>query len=388
MNSFASACKVLIVLGTRPECLKLNSVYHVLKERPGCIPIVMNSGQHQTTVDRMLLLLGINCNIRAAQIVGASLLMRVTELRSSIGLAAKHVAPDILVIQGDTATAYATALVSRDLGIPLAHVEAGLRTNHPSRPFPEEHFRRRISRIASLHFAPTRSAARNLQREGVALSQIIRSGNTIVDLLRTEMEKAQSALPIPVPKESRVITFTLHRRENQGQGIQQASYALKRLIEANIDLIAVCPLPPNPVTRSQLVRHLAAYSRIHLTESIDYSHFIALLRRSSLAITDSGGIQEEAPHLGVPLLIVRQNTERVEEITLGGATLVSATAAEIYREAECILSRPRPAPLPFTDAAPNGDGNAAQCIANHLALAALPGFDRYHNEGHAHEVAI
>lgn len=366
MNRFASARKVLIVLGTRPEGLKLTSVYRTLQERPDCIPVLMNSGQHRATVDQTLLLFGIRCNIRASQIMGTSLLKRVMELCSHIRGAVQHVGPDVLVAQGDTATAYATALVSRDLGIPLAHVEAGLRTNHASRPFPEEYFRRRISRIASLHFAPTWSAARNLQREGVALSKIVRSGNTIIDLLRVEMEKAPAALPISIRKENRLITFTLHRRENQGKGIQQASSALKELIKANKDIIAVCPLPPNPATRLQLTHHLADHSRIHLAEPINYPNFIALLRRSSLAITDSGGIQEEAPHLGVPLLIVRQNTERVDEARLGGATLVSATAEDIYREAERILSKPRPPPFPFTDAAPNGDGSAGQRIADHL----------------------
>ena len=281
--------------------------------------------------------------------------------------------------------------MSRELGIPLGHVEAGLRTDHPNRPFPEEHFRRKISRIASLHFAPTRSAAGNLQREGIVASQIIRSGNTIVDLLRTEMEKAPSMLPVLLPTESRVITFTLHRRENLGHGIKQASSALKRLIAIHEDLVAVCPLPPNPVTRSQLIHHLAGHARIHLTESIDYPNFIALLRRSSLIITDSGGIQEEAPHLGVPLLIVRQNTERVEEATLGSATLVSATTAEIYRAAEHILSQPPPVPLAFSDMAPNGAGYAGQCIAHHLvrlAQTASTGGNFHRYENHSHEMAF
>ncbi|WP_445146314.1 non-hydrolyzing UDP-N-acetylglucosamine 2-epimerase [Dyella sp. Tek66A03] len=362
----SSQRRVLLVAGTRPECLKLASVYLALSNRQGCTPILMNSGQHHIMVERTLRHLGIDCDVSLGQIGAHSLFANVTLLRSRIREATKAHGADILVAQGDTTTAYATALSSRDLGLPLAHIEAGLRTEHPSRPFPEEYFRRSISRIASLHFAPTRSAVSNLQREGIAESHIVRSGNTIVDLLRNEASAAEPLLPVPVPSGARVITLTLHRRENQGKGIQQASIAVKQLIADHPDLIAFCPLPANPSTRTQLALNLAGNPRIHLTEPLDYRPFIALLRRSSLAITDSGGIQEEAPHLGTPLLVVRQNTERVEEVALCMTKLVQATADGIYDAARRILSQPRPPSVPFDDLAPNGDGHAGMRIADRI----------------------
>ena len=363
--------KILLVLGTRPECLKLASVHRALKALEHCHSIVMNSGQHEALVDRTLLQLGIQCDVRKSQVAGASLFEHVCKLRANIRSAANEIGADILVAQGDTATAYATAMASRDLGIPLAHVEAGLRTDHPHHPFPEEHFRRKISRIASIHFAPTLQAVANLRSEGIAPSRIVRSGNTIIDLLRGELEKAEAPLPFPVGPEQRVITLTLHRRENRGRGIREVSIALKRLISAHLDLTAVCPLPANPVTRAQLIHHLAGHHGVHLTEPVEYPSFIALLRRSALIITDSGGIQEEAPHLGTPILIVRRNTERVEEAALGNSLLIGATAAhDIYQEALRTLAKPRLDGMPFTESSPNGDGRAGLRIAYHLAALA------------------
>lgn len=363
--------KVLLVFGTRPECLKLASVHRALKALGSCHSIVMNSGQHEAVVDRILKQLGIDCDIRKSQVAGTSLFDHVRKLRANIRSAATEIGADVLVAQGDTATAYAAAMASRDLGIPLAHIEAGLRTDHPHHPFPEEHFRRKISRIASMHFAPTKLAATNLRSEGISPSRIVRSGNTIIDLLRDELEKGKAPLPLPVEPEQRVVTLTLHRRENRGHGIREVSTALKRLVSTQRDLIAVCPMPANPMTRTQLSHHLAGHDGVFLTESLEYASFIALLRRSALVITDSGGIQEEAPHLGTPTLIVRRNTERVEEAALGSSTLIKAiTAHDIYLAALRILAAPRANGMPFTESSPNGDGRAGQRIAVHLATLA------------------
>lgn len=391
LNRCAVPRKVLIVLGTRPECLKLASVCRALGQYPDCVPIVLNSGQHQASVERTLAQLEIGCDIRAEQMAGASLYASIKELRAGIRHAAERVAPDVLLAQGDTATAYAAALASRDLGIAFAHVEAGLRTDHPYRPFPEEHFRRRISRIARLHFAPTLSAVRNLHGEGIDPASVVHAGNTIIDLLRNELEQTPAALPLPIATSSRVLTFTLHRRENRGAGIRQACNAVRRLLAAHDDLVVVCPLPAHPATRAQLARELADCPRVQLTESIDYPQFIALLRRSSLIVTDSGGIQEEAPHLGVPLLLLRQNTERVEETALGGATLLDLRREDLCRAASRMLAAPRPIPLPFTDAAPNGDGRAGRRIAHHLLQLLTTGSSsghRYRYDNHPRGVAV
>jgi UDP-N-acetylglucosamine 2-epimerase (non-hydrolysing) len=291
----------------------------------------------------------------------------LSALRAQIRQAAREAGADLVVSQGDTSTAYAAALAARDLGLPLAHVEAGLRTRHPWRPFPEELFRRRIAPIARLHFAPTHQAAANLRGEGVAQEHIHRVGNSVIDLLRAEVERSDPT-PLPfLPPTPTLIALTLHRRENYGRGLDLVCAAVLELLQRDESLGLVCPVHPNPTVGSRIRRHLAGHARIALVDPLDYRPFIALLAHARLAITDSGGIQEEAPYLGTPVLVVRENTERPESVALGAATLVPLRSERIVAEAERLLQVPPPARLAFVPESAYGDGRSGERIAGVIA---------------------
>jgi len=359
--------RIALVVGTRPECLKLASVAKALRRHGGSASLLINSGQHRAMVERTLAQHDLAAEFAAVQCASGSLSATLQRLRAAIRTCLRDAAATMAVAQGDTSTAYATALAARDLGLPLAHVEAGLRTNHPLRPFPEEHFRRRIARLADLHLAPTASAERNLIAEGIAPSRIHRAGQTSIDLLRDTVLNpcAESELPA-LPATPHLIVLTLHRRENYGRGLDVVCAAVLDLLAARPDVGILCPVHPNPAVGARIRQHLSAHPRIVLTEPLDFRPFITLLARATLAITDSGGIQEEAPYLGTPILIARENTERPESLALGSASLVAVDAASIVAAACHLLDAPRPSALPFDASAPYGDGHAGTRIAEHL----------------------
>lgn len=370
MSANSPNSRVLVVAGTRPECLKLASVVRALRATPSLQPLLLNSGQHQAMVKRTFAQLDLHCDLVNPQIASASLSHALAALRDGVRRVAREQSAALVVSQGDTSSAYAAALAARDLGLPLAHVEAGLRTSHPYRPFPEELFRRRIAPIARLNFAPTAQAAANLRSEGVAGERIFQVGNSVIDLLREQVEDSRPlALPF-LPDTPRHIALTLHRRENYGRGLDLVCAAVLQLLDLHDDIGVVCPVHPNPAVGSRIRRHLSAHPRINLVDPLDYRPFIALLAHARLAITDSGGIQEEAPYLGTPVLVVRENTERPESVALGAATLVPLKTERIVAEANRLLAVPAPLRLPFAPESAYGDGRSgeriAAAIANHL----------------------
>lgn len=359
--------RVLVVAGTRPECLKLASVVRALRATPSLQPLLLNSGQHQAMVERTFSQLDLQCDLTNPQIGAASLSHALAALREGVRRNAQQHGADLVVSQGDTTTAYAAALAARDLGLPLAHVEAGLRTSHPYRPFPEELFRRRIAPIAQLNFAPTHQAAANLRGEGVAAERIHLVGNSVIDLLREQVEDSRPlALPF-LPDTPRHIALTLHRRENYGRGLDVVCAAVLELLQRHEDIGVVCPVHPNPAVGSRIRRHLSRHPRINLVDPLDYRPFIALLAHARLAITDSGGIQEEAPYLGTPVLVVRENTERPESVALGAATLVALKTERIVAEAERLLATAAPLRLAFAPESAYGDGRSGERIAAEIA---------------------
>ena len=363
--------RILIVAGTRPECLKLASLVAALRARGEVETLLVNSGQHHAMVERTFAHLEMTTDVAPGPIDPASLSHALTSLRERLRAIATEHRASLIVAQGDTSSAYAASLAARDLALPLAHVEAGLRTDHPYRPFPEELFRRRIAPIAQLHFAPTASAERNLLREGIAPEAIHRTGNTVVDLLRAQLEDTRPLL-LPfladdgLPDTDELVTLTLHRRENYGRGLDVVCEAVLELVRQRPRLGVVCPVHPNPAVGSRIRRHLAGRARIALVDPLDYRPFIALLAQSRLTITDSGGIQEEAPYLGTPVLVVRENTERPESVAIGAATLVPLKADRIVAEAQRLFALPAPRRLPFTPEAPYGDGRSGERIASIL----------------------
>lgn len=359
--------RLAIVAGTRPECLKLATLVDALRARADVEVALINSGQHLEMVERTFAHVGVATDIRLAPpLPPISLSRSVRHLRDQIGATLAGGRHDAVIVQGDTSSAYAGALAGRATGVPVAHVEAGLRTADPMRPFPEEMFRRRIAPLASWHFAPTAGAASNLLIEQTPAERVFTVGNTIVDLLRRTVDAPPAAPLAWRSRFDRLVTLTLHRRENYGRGLVTVCAAMLELLETHEDLGIVCPVHPNPVVGHRVRRMLGAHPRIWLTEPLDYRPFIGLLAESTLVVTDSGGIQEEAPYLGVPVLVVRDATERPEALACGTTRLVAVEHHHIVHEVEAALARLRPVRVAFDACAPFGDGRSGERIAQLL----------------------
>lgn len=362
--------RVIVVAGTRPECLKTASLVRAMKHYQSIDTFLINSGQHRVLVEQTFAHLGLAADIALpSPTPGRSLSHTVAALRRSLADCYAELQPSVVVVQGDTSSAYAGALAARDLRIPIAHVEAGLRTTNPMRPFPEEAFRRRIAPIAQWHFAPTERAATNLCHEGIARTQVYVVGNTVIDELRLALDSPPDETADVGADPSRTITLTLHRRENYGRGLDLICGAVLEAIESRTQLEVVCPVHPNPTVGLRIRRLLGAHPRVRLTDPMPYRSFVQLLKRSALVVTDSGGIQEEAPYLGTPVLVARDQTERPEALAFGGTRLVPLDKAVIVDAIRVALERPRPVTLPFTNESPFGDGRSALRIADALAKA-------------------
>jgi len=366
---------VMIIAGTRPECIKLAPVIRALAARGRLRALVVNSGQHRVAVRETLASFDIGCDIELdAPPSLPNLRAGYCHLRDRLHAVIRASAPDRVLVQGDTLTAYAGARAGRDANCPVVHVEAGLRTESVSDPFPEEWFRRRIARHASIHFAPSVSAVRHLHREGIDPATIHRTGNTGIDCLRVllqEWELAGEAQPDLEP----VILVTLHRRENWGRNADVICDALIEIAARRPELRLVFPVHPNPRVAPRIRRRLGGRPGFDLVAPMAYRDFVRAAASAALVISDSGGVQEEIPHLGTPLLVPRTNTERPESIATGFVRLVAADRDLLVRLALELLAAPRRAPLPFDRHAPYGAGDAGQRIAEILeshCLGAMP----------------
>ncbi len=358
----ARASAIAVIVGTRPETIKLAPLLHALARR-GLPARVINSGQHPAAVQRSLDEFGLQADLVLAPVHGApNLGAAVRLLRENLGAALQPRRPRLVVVQGDTSTAYAGARAAAALGCRVAHVEAGLRTPFVAEPFPEEWFRRRITAHADLHFVPTAAARENLLAEGVDPSAIHLSGNTGIDSLRTVLEQ-RGRDPGGVGDPQRV-AVTLHRRENWDDNADLVCDALRDLSSARPDLAFVLPVHPNPRIARRIARKLGGHPRFSLVEPMRYREFVELAAGAALIVSDSGGIQEEAPHLGVPLLVPRTCTERPEALASGFVRLVELSRASIVGAALDLLAQPRRAPVPFGPQAPFGDGFAAGRIVD------------------------
>lgn len=363
----ARARRVMVFAGTRPEAIKLAPLVDAMRGLPGVDTALVASGQHPGMVASTLAHLGLSADASLPPVPpGSSLSRTVRHLRDQCRDAAIEWAADAIVVQGDTSTAYAGALAGRAAGIPVAHVEAGLRTATPLRPFPEEPFRRRIATLAEWHFAPTRAAAHHLLAEGAPSGNVHVVGNTVVDVLRRALQASPPAMATGAH-----VVLTLHRRENYGHGMDHVCEAVLELMARHPGLRLVCPVHPNPMVGARMRRLLGGHPRVDLVPPVAYQPFIQLLATARLVVTDSGGIQEEAPYLGVPVLVVREATERPEALGYGGLRLVPPAREAIVSAAETALAEPRPAAVAFDDAAPFGDGASGARIATLLTAALL-----------------
>lgn len=366
---------VLVIFGTRPEAIKLAPVIAALAATPTLMPRVCVTGQHREMLDQMLTLFDIAPD-HDLDIMRPDQDLFDLSARTLAGLRAVLDAerPAAVVVQGDTTTAMVAALAAFYRQIPVGHVEAGLRTNQIYDPFPEEMNRRLTTQLATWHYAPTPRAAATLRGEGVPADRILMTGNTIVDALLTivsRLDRAPGACPPALPPEQltgrRLIVVTGHRRESFGAGLRNVCQALRALAERHPEALIVYPVHLNPAVQRPVREILAGHPRILLTAPLDYLPFVDLMRRAYLILTDSGGLQEEAPSLGVPVLVMRETTERPEAIEAGTAALVGTQRDTIVAAASHLLTdgaahaRMRAARNPF------GDGAAAPRIAAHLA---------------------
>jgi len=367
------SAKVLVVFGTRPEAIKMAPVIRCLREhRAGFDVVVGVTAQHREMLDQVLDLFGITPDhdlgiMRHGQTLDQILARAVTGLSELV----RDVMPDVLLVQGDTATTLAGALAGFYEHIPVGHVEAGLRSDDKYRPFPEEVNRRLTTHVASLHFAPTQTAADRLAEEGVVPEDIWVTGNTVVDaLLETAgmpFEFTDQALRSVLSSPGRVVTLTAHRRENWGEPMRRICRAALEVLRGFEDVHVVFPVHRNPVVRRDVESVLGGHERAHLVEPLEYLPFVKLLQSSTLVMSDSGGIQEEAPSLDLPVLCLRDTTERPEAIETGAVRLVgtdeqviAGAVAELLTDSES-YRRMAAATNPF------GDGRAATRIADVLA---------------------
>ncbi|HEX9086560.1 MAG TPA: UDP-N-acetylglucosamine 2-epimerase (non-hydrolyzing), partial [Arthrobacter sp.] len=334
---------IMPIFGTRPEAIKMAPVINALQNSPHFECIVTVTGQHREMLDQVNELFGIvpqhDLNILQQ---GQSLTGIMTRTMDGLEKLFAHTRPDTILVQGDTTTSTAAAIAAFYHGIPLVHVEAGLRSGDPLSPFPEEANRKITSQIARLHMAPTSTSRANLVAEGINPADIVVTGNTVIDALLATVEKK---LPFSDPRLEelassgrRILLVTTHRRENQGDAMRGVGRALARIADANPDLDIVLPVHKNPVVREAVLPAVEGKANVLVTEPLAYGEFTRLLSVAHIVLTDSGGVQEEAPSLGKPVLVMRENTERPEAVTAGTVLLIGTDEERIVDEVTLLLT--------------------------------------------------
>lgn len=355
--------QVHIILGTRPEAIKLAPVIQVFERSPSFNMQVILTGQHREMVEQVMRLFHLQADYDLEIMQPKQSLNEIT-CRSLQGLERLFQVnkPDIVLVQGDTTTAFAATLAAFYQKIPVGHVEAGLRTDNLFNPYPEEANRRLISQLTQLHFAPTPLAVENLQRSGV-LGEIHLTGNTVIDALLSVAATTPSCnIPGLEWEKYRVMLATVHRRENWGQPLQGIAEGFLQILDKFPDTALLLPLHRNPTVREPLQALLGNHPRIFLTDPLDYAELVGAILRSHLLLTDSGGLQEEAPSLGKPVLVLRETTERPEAVTAGTAKLVGTKPESIVATAAELLSQPAAYAAMANAINPFGDGHAAERI--------------------------
>ncbi len=370
--------RIMLVFGTRPEAIKMAPLARRLAEASGLAPVVCVTAQHRELLDQVLKPFGIRPDHDLDVMRDARGLTQVTAavLEGLAGVYARA-RPDRVLVQGDTTTAFAAALAAFHAGIPVGHVEAGLRTGNPRSPWPEEINRRLVTSLADLHFPPTAESRDNLLREGVDPARVHVTGNTGIDALLDAVAVLDAAparvaaldarLPATDPAR-RLLLLTGHRRENLDGGLERVARGVRRLAGRG-DLEVICPLHPNPAVRRAMGAILGDHPRIHLVAPLDYLAFVNLMRRAHLIVTDSGGVQEEAPSLGKPVLVTRDTTERPEAVSAGTAELVGTDEARLVERASRLLDDVCAHRAMSLAHNPYGDGRAAARIVGTLLRA-------------------
>ena len=368
-------CKVLVVFGTRPEAIKMAPVISALKAR-SCFDVkVCFTGQHKEMAEQVFSVFGIKPDFDLAVMKKGQTLLDVTgNILRSMGELFSQYRPDVILVQGDTTTVFVSALVAFYNKIPVAHVEAGLRTGDRYSPYPEEMNRLLTTGLSNIHFAPTELSRQNLLKENVCDSDIFVTGNTVIDALfdaekillaNKELMASLDEKFAAVSADKKVILITGHRRENHGEGIRNICAAIRHLAKRQ-DVELIYPVHPNPNINDVVSKELAGLDNVHLIQPLDYLSFIYMMRRSFMVLSDSGGVQEEAPSLGKPVLCMRESTERPEALEAGTVRLVGVDVRKIIAETEKLLDDPEEYRRRCSIANPFGDGTAAEKIADVL----------------------
>lgn len=358
---------VMLVFGTRPEAIKMCPLVNELKTRESIKTVVCVTGQHRQMLDQVLDAFHVKPDYDLSIMKDRQTLFDVTtNILNGIKEVLEEVKPDIVLVHGDTSTTFVTALACFYLQIPVGHVEAGLRTYNIYSPYPEEFNRQAVSIISSYNFAPTELSKQNLLKEGKNPETIYVTGNTAIDALKTTVRDDYSNEHLEWAADSRLIMVTAHRRENLGEPMHHMFRAIRRVMEEHPDVKAIYPIHMNPVVREEADQELVGCDRIRIIEPLDVLDFHNFLSRSYLILTDSGGIQEEAPSLGKPVLVMRDTTERPEGIAAGTLKLVGTDEEVIYQNFSELLSNTDSYEAMSKASNPYGDGFACKRIADIL----------------------
>lgn len=356
---------VTVIIGTRPEAIKMAPLVKSFKLNEDLNVRVVLTGQHDEIVSEVLNLFKIDFDVNLKALKHNQTLTSLTKtLLTSLESEFSENRPSLVLVQGDTTTAFAAGLVAFYLKIPVAHVEAGLRTDNIYSPFPEEINRRMISQFASLHFAPTRKSEINLNNLGVK-GKVIMTGNTVIDALHfIEKISPEFFLGEKFLKNKKLILATIHRRENWGENLIQILKGLEKILTHNPNCILVIPLHPNKIVREPIKDFFSNKKNVFLIEPLPYDQLISAMKASHIIISDSGGIQEEAPSLNKPVIVLRDTTERQEAIDAGTAKLVGTNSEKIFKLANNLLNIDEEYKNMSSVENPFGDGNASQRIVN------------------------
>lgn len=360
--------KILAVIGTRPEVIKMAPVIYELQKRSWADVRIVATEQHKDLLYQMLNVFGIEPDIKLSLMKQNQDLSELTSLAiAKLNEILKQEKPDIVLAQGDTTTVMATAMVSFYHKIPFGHIEAGLRSGDLQNPFPEEFNRIVADRVATFNFAPTERAKQNLIREGVDPKTIFVTGNTVIDALFYILQKRTSEFPkeyTNLVNGKKILLVTLHRRESFGKPLREICEALKSIAHLREDVTVIYPVHPNPNVRKVAFEVLSNIPNVYLIEPLDYLRFVHLLKKAYIVITDSGGIQEEAPALGKPVLVVRDRTERVEAEEHGVVKVIGRKKEKIVNETLELLDNPKEYKKIAKGYSPYGDGKAAKRIVD------------------------
>ena len=359
--------KIMLVFGTRPEAIKMCPLVNELKNRKCFHVVVCVTGQHREMLDQVLDVFNVRPDYDLSIMKNNQSLFDVTtSVLNGIKTILEKEHPDIVLVHGDTSTTFSTALACFYLSIPVGHVEAGLRTYNINSPYPEEFNRQAVGVIAKYNFAPTKIAKNNLIKEGKNSESIFVTGNTVIDALKTTVKNDYTHAELEWVSDSKLILITAHRRENLGEPMRNMFKAIKRIIDEYDDIKAIYPIHLNPVVRETARNIFGNDNRIHIIEPLDVIDFHNFMAKAYLILTDSGGIQEEAPSLGKPVLVMRDTTERPEGIAAGTLKLVGTNEEKIYREFKNLLNDKNEYERMAKANNPYGDGFACERITDIL----------------------